>query len=203
MQRDTTNSTVEGIDNVRVLSIFDSQYIRPKEVEEASGAKVRIVDVNCNDNTAICYPLTCHFDYIGTRESAMIEIRARLWNYTFSGVSCYTAMPPTSCFFKDYKRIEYVAITSNGHVEVDPHQGIIEDLKNNFASVTTHAYPDRPLQQERIDWWIIVLAILVGLLLLTILIFICWRCGFFKRKRPQDQLLHQAHYSYQHELSYT
>lgn len=75
---------------------------------------------------------------------------------------------------------------------MDIAQGIIENIQNNFARVITHAYPDRPLQDDRIDIWIVLLAIVVGLLLLSILILICGRCGFFERKN-HDLHLHQAH----------
>ncbi|KAI6177257.1 FG-GAP repeat protein [Aphelenchoides bicaudatus] len=167
----------------RHASILD--YIRTKDVTESSGAKIKVVDINCKDGSAHCVPLTCHFDYIGTKESALIEIRARLWNYTFSA---------------DYQRIEYIAISSNGVVEVDPQQGIIEDIKNNFAEVTTQAYPDRPHQDQKLDWWLIVLAVIVGLVLFAIVAVIAYKCGFFKRKRPDRGMLHTAEYKHQHEM---
>ncbi|KAI6201755.1 FG-GAP repeat protein [Aphelenchoides besseyi] len=184
-ERNYEHTKPEVESSLRQSSIFDSQYIRTKDVMESSGAKVRIVDINCKDNSATCVPLTCHFDYIGTKESALIEIRARLWNYTFSA---------------DYQRIEYIAITSQGVVEVDPQQGIIEDVKNNFAIATTHAYPDRPLQQDKLNIWILILAVIVGLILLGLLILIAYQCGFFIRKRPQQNLLHQAEYKHQREM---
>ncbi|CAD5221384.1 unnamed protein product [Bursaphelenchus xylophilus] len=164
-------------------SIFDNKNIKTKDVTEFSGATVKIVDINCKDESAICYPLTCNFDYIGTDESALIEIRSRLWNQTFSS---------------DFQKIEYVAITSNGVVEVDPKQGIMEDMTNNFAQAITHAYPDRPSQQDKLNIWILLLAVLVGLSLLAILILICYKCGFFKRKRPERHMLHRA--QLQHEM---
>lgn len=42
---------------------------------------------------------------------------------------------------QDYKRVEYIALSSMGKVEADPAQGIIENTDNNIARVTTHAYP--------------------------------------------------------------
>lgn len=129
--------------------------------------------------------MKCHFDYIGTDESALIEIRARLWNYTFSA---------------DYQRIEYVAVTSNGVVEVDPKQGLLEDIKNNFASATTHAYPDRPGQQDKLNIWILILAVLVGLFLVLIMVLICYKCGFFKRKKHDRRMLYQAELQHQREM---
>nr|XP_054932188.1 integrin alpha-PS2-like [Dermacentor andersoni] len=38
-----------------------------------------------------------------------------------------------------------------------------------------------------LEWWIILLAVLGGLLLLGLLALLLWKLGFFKRKRPQDQ----------------
>jgi len=68
---------------------------------------------NCKDNSARCVQLTCHFDYIGSNDSALIEIRARLWNWTFSA--------------EDYRQFDYIAITSEGFIELDPSQGILEE----------------------------------------------------------------------------
>lgn len=98
--------------------------------------------------------------------------------------------------------MEYIALTSDGFVEVDLAQGIFENIENNFAKVTTHAYPDRPSQEDRLDIWIVLLAVLVGLLLLGILMLICWRCGFFKRKR-HDMHLHQAQYRHEMDRYYS
>jgi hypothetical protein len=128
----------------------------------------------------------CHFDYIGSNDSALIEVRARLWNWTFSA--------------EDNRLFDYMAISSQGFVELDPAQGILEDIGNNFAQVTIHAYPDRPQQEDRIELWLLLLAALIGFALLALLILICWHLGFFRRKRP-DLHLHQAYYQSQREES--
>ncbi|KAL7078661.1 hypothetical protein ACQ4LE_002530 [Meloidogyne hapla] len=156
----------------------------PKWINEESGERVKVVDINCKDNSARCVQLTCHFDYIGSNDSALIEIRARLWNWTFSA--------------EDYRQFDYIAITSEGFIELDPTQGILEEKSNNFARITTRAYPDRPQQEDHIKLWILLLSILIGFGLLGILILCCWHFGFFNRKRPQ-LLLHQAHYARQRE----
>ncbi|KAL3090253.1 hypothetical protein niasHS_006705 [Heterodera schachtii] len=168
-----------------LTSIFDNGRIRRKEIEESSGAKVRIAEINCKDDSALCVPLQCHFDYIGRNDSILIEIRARLWNFTFSA---------------DYRAIDYIAISSEGFIEVDPNQGILEDVTNNFARVTTDAYPDRPQQEGQIRVWMLLLAVLIGLALLGLLVLCCRMLGFFKRKRPADMHLHQAHYQHNKEF---
>uniref|UniRef100_A0A183EYU1 Integrin_b_cyt domain-containing protein n=1 Tax=Gongylonema pulchrum TaxID=637853 RepID=A0A183EYU1_9BILA len=85
---------------------------------------------------------------------------------------------------------------------LDQEQGIEEkNTQNNYASASTHAYPDRPaiLETAPIPWWVIVLSAALGLLILFILIVIFWRCGFFKRNRPQHPTLHQAEYQFRQE----
>ena len=55
---------------------------------------------------------------------------------------------------------------------------------------------DRPLHEDHLDLWMLLIAIGIGLLLLLVVVLICWRCGFFKRRRPADMLLHKAHYQF-------
>lgn len=43
-------------------------------------------------------------------------------------------------------------------------------------------------EPEPIPWWIIILAILTGLLLLILLTYLLWKLGFFKRRRPDPTL---------------
>uniref|UniRef100_A0A3Q3MDN6 Integrin, alpha 7 n=1 Tax=Mastacembelus armatus TaxID=205130 RepID=A0A3Q3MDN6_9TELE len=39
-----------------------------------------------------------------------------------------------------------------------------------------------------IPWWIILIAVLAGILLLTLLVCILWKCGFFRRAHYKDKL---------------
>lgn len=46
----------------------------------------------------------------------------------------------------------------------------------------------------------LVAAVLAGLLLLLVVVLVCWRCGFFRRRRHRHDLqLHKAHYQFQLE----
>ena len=53
------------------------------------------------------------------------------------------------------------------------------------ASAKTKAYPDlSSLPAQRPSIWIIILAIIFGVLILIALVIALWKCGFFKRKKP-------------------
>ena len=183
-KRDTEEMPEDLTDVTRTAFIFRTNHNLMKKTVHVNGEDLDIYDVNCKDGTALCRRIVCTIESLDANQSALIEVRARLWNHTFSG---------------EYAGIEYVAITSAVQVKVDPKQGIYETETNNFATATTMAYPDRPSQEQKLTLWLILLAILVALLLLTIMIFVCYRCGFFKRNRPGDPVLHQAHYSHQRE----
>lgn len=60
-------------------------------------------------------------------------------------------------------------------------------MNDNFQAETI-AYPDFVEEDEGVPFWIYILAILLGLLLLALLAFCLWKCGFFKRRRPDPTL---------------
>ncbi|XP_059478388.1 integrin alpha-PS2 isoform X2 [Neocloeon triangulifer] len=44
---------------------------------------------------------------------------------------------------------------------------------------------DTPLHpSEHVPWWVVVLSACVGAAILILLVFLLWKCGFFKRNRP-------------------
>uniref|UniRef100_A0A7N6F602 Integrin subunit alpha 7 n=1 Tax=Anabas testudineus TaxID=64144 RepID=A0A7N6F602_ANATE len=56
-------------------------------------------------------------------------------------------------------------------------------------AVPVMIYPEHGLaDQYWIPWWIILIAILAGILLLTLLVCILWKCGFFRRAHYKDKL---------------
>uniref|UniRef100_A0A4W3IP64 Integrin subunit alpha 6 n=1 Tax=Callorhinchus milii TaxID=7868 RepID=A0A4W3IP64_CALMI len=89
---------------------------------------------------------------------------------------------------------------------------IIDDLLvTNFSLVTFHlcsifvkfllqvrvtVFPEKTvIQYLGVPWWIIFVAVLAGILMLALLIFLLWKCGFFRRNRkgsPYDARYHKA-----------
>ncbi|RXN02825.1 integrin alpha-6-like protein [Labeo rohita] len=60
---------------------------------------------------------------------------------------------------------------------------------STFIEVRVTVFPERRVAQYGgMPWWVILVAILLGLLLLGLLVFLLWKCGFFKRSKYDDSV---------------
>ena len=133
----------------------------------------RVVTLDCDLGTAKCIKITCELYSIQANYTAVIEVRSRLWNSTLAD---------------DYN-VEYVdevEIYSKAHVILN--MDITQDLSDDHVAVLTIA---KPKPSDRIDsspdWWIILLSVLIGLLVLVLISLMLWKCGFFKRHRHSEE----------------
>uniref|UniRef100_A0A8C9TV10 Integrin subunit alpha 7 n=1 Tax=Scleropages formosus TaxID=113540 RepID=A0A8C9TV10_SCLFO len=84
--------------------------------------------------------------------SAVLSVQARLWNATFLEVG------------------------------IDPLLGCSPVLLFVCKQVSVMIYPEHGVaDQHGIPWWIILIAVLAGILVLALLVCILWKCGFFRR----------------------
>lgn len=65
-----------------------------------------------------------------------------------------------------------------------------DSLSFLYRQVETIAYPELPALtgDTAIPWWIIIVSVVGGLLLLALFTFCLWKLGFFKRRRPDPTL---------------
>jgi hypothetical protein len=82
--------------------------------------------------------------------------------------------------------INQIHIFSRARVYLDRQSNIRQHHTDNDESYAkTKAYPDLPsLPAQRPSIWIIILAVIFGILILTGLVVALWKCGFFNRKKP-------------------
>ncbi|XP_062383758.1 integrin alpha-6-like [Sardina pilchardus] len=114
---------------------------------------------------AKCIELKCQLQ--GMTSNAVITLKARLWNSTF---------------IEDYSDLNYLNILVTAKLTVDGKASNI-DLTDTSATASVTVFPERRVAQRGgLPWWIILVAILLGLLLLALLIFLLWKCGFFGNK---------------------
>ncbi|XP_015793178.1 integrin alpha-PS2 [Tetranychus urticae] len=117
-----------------------------------------------------CTKIVCHVHNLG-RQSITYTIRSRLSKKTISEIGL-PEFQVSSKLVAEIVQLPYGI--ENTQIEMD-------------AKVTRVSTDVRVIGLERglpIPLWIILLAILVGLLLLFILAMCLWKLGFFKRKRP-------------------
>ncbi|KAI3375067.1 hypothetical protein L3Q82_021581, partial [Scortum barcoo] len=113
---------------------------------------------SCNKG-AQCVRIMCPLR--GLDSNAVITLHSRLWNGTF---------------IEDYSKLHHVEVIVKAFLHVD---STITNtvLQNAETQVRVTAFPERSnaAQYGGVPWWIIVLSILFGLLLLALLAFLLWK----------------------------
>ncbi|XP_015241563.1 PREDICTED: integrin alpha-6 isoform X1 [Cyprinodon variegatus] len=137
-----------------------SRFVDKKEFETLS----------C-DNKATCVTIKCPLG--GLDSNAVITLTSRLWNSTF---------------IEDYSKLHHVEVIVKASLHVDSMTRNTM-LKNAETQVKMTVFPVRHASYYGgVPWWIIVLSILLGLLLLGLLAFLLWKCGFFNRAKYEDEV---------------
>ncbi|XP_078385758.1 integrin alpha-3b [Cetorhinus maximus] len=123
------------------------------------------LSLNCKqEHTARCQQFNCLLHNM--THKATVTIRARLWNSTFLEE------------YRDYSRI-IVPVEASLHLMTN-----ISTIKMTQPDVTTFLYIESQVNDEppyEISEWIIIVAVLAGIILLSLIILLLWKCGFFKR----------------------
>ncbi|XP_015598210.1 integrin alpha-PS1 isoform X2 [Cephus cinctus] len=152
------------------------KIVNTHTIVDKEGHKHQVVSMNCKAGTAKCFDIICIIYNLQRKQEATITVKARLWNSTL---------------VEDYPRVDKVKISSNARIII-PSNIVIqqENVKDDQAIAETIAYPDLLGQQdaEPVPIWIIIVAVVAGLLLLILLTLVLWKLGFFKRRRPDPTL---------------
>ncbi|KAK7167892.1 hypothetical protein R3I94_002072 [Phoxinus phoxinus] len=129
---------------------------------------VNLVNLNCTKGSALCQTFTCPL--LGMNTSAKIIVRARLWNGTmleeYNAVRVRVIGSATLSLKTDKPTIKMRNYTREFTVDVDPAGS--EELPYEM-----------PL-------WIIIVSALAGVILLSLIVFCLWKCGFFKRANTRE-----------------
>ncbi|KAM7049143.1 integrin alpha-6 isoform 2-T2 [Acridotheres tristis] len=130
----------------------------------------KYMTLSCNVN-AHCVDIKCPLK--GLDSKASIVLRSRLWNSTF---------------LEEYSKMNYLDILVRASINV-PVAAKNVKLTNEVAQVRVTVFPEKPVTlYTGVPWWIIAVAILAGILMLALLVFLLWKCGFFRRSRYEDSV---------------
>jgi hypothetical protein len=128
--------------------------------------------LDCDSSRITCVTFKCHLRELAPDNNVVIVFSARFWNRTISQN------------FPDDSRI---LIHSTAKLNIDPNAQIIQtNVDNDVLKVVTEVVVDVSGDVEGPPWWIILLAVLAGLLLLVLIIFVLWKLEFFKRHRVTE-----------------
>ncbi|PWA31315.1 hypothetical protein CCH79_00002766 [Gambusia affinis] len=116
-----------------------------------------------------CVVLKCPLQGI---DGTAVELRSRLWNSTF--IEEYASFPTTTLVVKASLVLESRA------------QNII--LKSPDFTVKVPVSPDSDVAQFGVPWWIILIAVQAGVLILALMVILLWKCGFFRRSKQDDSI---------------
>ncbi|KAI1899993.1 hypothetical protein AGOR_G00067640 [Albula goreensis] len=135
----------------------------------AASERRKSLQLDCLLGSARCTLFQCPLH--GFSGSAHLKIQARLWNSTF---------------LEEFPSVSALELIVRANITVK--SSIKHLVLGNAASqVSVTIYPEHALtDQSWIPWWIILIAVLAGNLVLALLVCILWKCGFFQRAQYKD-----------------
>ncbi|XP_021097197.1 integrin alpha-7 isoform X2 [Heterocephalus glaber] len=145
--------------------------------------KKRNITLDCTQGTAKCVVFSCplySFD-----RTAVLRVWGRLWNSTF---------------LEEYSAVKSLEVIVRANITV---KSSIKNLVLRDAStvIPVMVYLDPiAVVAEGVPWWVILLAVLAGLLVLALLVLLLWKCGFFHRSSQSSSFptnYHRAHLAVQ------
>ncbi|XP_006116533.2 integrin alpha-6 isoform X1 [Pelodiscus sinensis] len=152
----------------RKREVAEKQTTDDKKMSLFPERKYKILDCNVN---ARCVNIKCPLQ--GLDSKALVVLRSRLWNSTF---------------LEEYSKLNYLDIIVRATISVPAAAENIK-LTNEGAQVRVTVFPAKTVAlYTGVPWWIILVAILAGILMLALLVFLLWKCGFFQRSRYDDSV---------------
>ncbi|XP_030015091.1 integrin alpha-8 [Sphaeramia orbicularis] len=123
--------------------------------------------LNCTNIS--CLRVMCVVGRLDRGQSAVVKIRSRLWAHTFL----------------QRRNDPYILNSTVSFMVIAmPYRIRPTTLPQHSTSMGTLVLWGTPDVSFAVPLWVIVLAILLGLLVLAMLTLAMWKCGFFDRARP-------------------
>ncbi|XP_066998134.2 integrin alpha-PS2 isoform X2 [Anabrus simplex] len=180
-------------------SYSQSSYSSNQEVDGDSGrlkhykrfrrdtVKVTLDDLlQCNATK--CIRISCVMGPLTKGQEVRVELRTRVWIPTMKKLSSNNRVVRTSSLMAfEVTTLPYIGA---------PREPMIRG-NEIFTDINL---TDSPAKPEVVPLWVVVLSAVAGAIILLLIIYLLWMCGFFKRNRPSDAaekepLNRNGHYS--------
>ncbi|XP_070694235.1 integrin alpha-5-like [Pempheris klunzingeri] len=132
---------------------------------------------NLTCSTVECWQLQCNVGQLERGASAILTVRSRLWAETFIERASKQYVLECSVQYK---------------VDRMPYSIPPKFKPSGSKKVVTAVMWNKPDSLFSVPVWIIILAVLAGLLLLALLIYLLYKMGFFKRSDPYGTTMEKA-----------
>ncbi|KAJ8345650.1 hypothetical protein SKAU_G00298430 [Synaphobranchus kaupii] len=115
-----------------------------------------------------CVKFTCPLENMNN--SAQVTVSARVWNGTM---------------LEDYPH-DHVTVKGQATLKLVTDSPTIrmDSQTREFVVTIDPKFTDKPLYQ--VPLWIIIISVLAGVLLLSLIIILLWKCGFFRRANRRE-----------------
>ncbi|XP_018619819.2 integrin alpha-IIb [Scleropages formosus] len=175
----TCRSDSADIDPLRLFEEEDASNgtaavvhrINKREAEQHDAQPKETIHVNCTGGDT-CVRFVCEARDLDRGESAVVKVMSRLWVQTFLK-SPYVG-------FVLHSRAYYKLLGMPSKIQP-------EVLLHGHSETHTAVVWRSPDGEKEVPVWWIVVAVISGLLLLALIIFILQKVGFFKRMRPPSE----------------
>ncbi|XP_051915368.1 integrin alpha-5 [Hippocampus zosterae] len=132
---------------------------------------------NLSCSSVDCWALQCQVGLLEKGTTAILKVRSRVWAETFME--------------RAYKQFVLECLARYS-VKTMPYAILPKHVPSGHKKVVTPVVWNKPDIENSVPLWIIILAILAGLLLLALLIFVLYKFGFFKRTLPYGTAMEKA-----------
>lgn len=144
---------------------FEDQY-RVKRQLPYGGAFD--AELNCDEGS--CTMIRCTIKALEKDQGVTFNVRSRLFTQTL---------------IEKYAQSVQISSKLVARITQLPFMADPMTISYQTQQVTTEVFPSE-MGEGEIPWWVWLLAALLGLLLLAIITYCLYKCGFFKRKRPDN-----------------
>ncbi|KAG8129662.1 hypothetical protein E2320_016349 [Naja naja] len=152
----------------------EQHYVRKQDGGWNTGSIGSTFPLKCNEDE--CFQLHCRMGALQRQESVSLHFYFRIWSKSFQQKENY---PQT---------IQCEAVY---HMQKVPYK--IQAVEQpTHLKMSTSLHWAKAETSQGVPLWIIILAILIGLLLLALLIYVLYKLGFFKRSLPYGTAMEKA-----------
>lgn len=170
------NLELTAAEGRRKRELDSPEIVESVQVEQAQakalktkGKRKNLIQLSCDTGGLKCRNFTCPLE--GMNNSAMVQIKARLWNTTM---------------LEDYTDAYRVTVRGQATLGLQTSKAaVIMEQQTQMFSLDIDPDLEEEVPSEA-PIWIIVVSVLAGVLLLTLIILLLWKCGFFKRASTRE-----------------